>query len=437
MTSRRHRTVFLVVATLCVLAAAAVAAPLAAARTYTDVPAGHWARGAIDWVTDQGPAGDKVLDDFGGTFKPERAITRAQLARALVIASGHEGETVPPVTIPDMPPDLHPYYWDVQLALHYGFMGLITKNGQKGFYPDGASTASKTEVAIIRWLKQANAATDWSMLTTLKSGTWEPTAGWKPGVPSYFAFTIASRQLQLRFNHSSDGDAHEVTPNQAIDRAEVAYMFRKAYAASSSLWGIPKYADVILPALSDRQKEVLAYAFKYVGYPYIWAGEWPTKDSPYGHQAAGGFDCSGFTFYVMQCHFGYPVTGRGAGDQAKLRQAAHRPQQPQARGPHLLRLRRHQVDGGPDLSRRALHGEGLVHPLHRLQRRRDGRQPERPLQHLLEDVLRLGPPAAQAVGARRRLMAVGARVSTASLALPPARAGSLNARAWRPASDLP
>ena len=318
MTSRRHRTVFLVVATLCVLAAAAVAAPLAAARTYTDVPAGHWARGAIDWVTDQGPAGDKVLDDFGGIFKPERAITRAQLARALVIASGHEGETVPPVTIPDMPPDLHPYYWDVQLALHYGFMGLITKNGQKGFYPDGASTASKTEVAIIRWLKQANAATDWSMLTTLKSGTWEPTAGWKPAVPSYFAFTIASRQLQLRFNHSSDGDAHEVTPNQAIDRAEVAYMFRKAYAASSSLWGIPKYADVILPALSDRQKEVLAYAFKYVGYPYIWAGEWPTKNSPYGHQAAGGFDCSGFTFYVMQCHFGYPVTGRGAGDQAKL-----------------------------------------------------------------------------------------------------------------------
>ena len=95
-------------------------APLAAAQTFTDVPSTHWARAAIDWVTDQGPAGHKILDDYGSLFKPEQAITRAQLARALVIASGHEGETVTPVAIPDMPPDLHAYYWDVQIALHYG-----------------------------------------------------------------------------------------------------------------------------------------------------------------------------------------------------------------------------------------------------------------------------------------------------------------------------
>jgi cell wall-associated NlpC family hydrolase len=317
MNSRHHKTALCVALALCALAAVAVAAPLAAARTYGDVPAGHWARNAIGWVTSQGPAGNKVLDDFGSTFKPERAITRAQLARALVIASSHEGETVAPVAIPDMPPDLHPYYWDVQIALHYGFMGLITKDGQKGFYPDGACTAAKAEVAIVRWVRHVNPSVDWSMLGALKPGVWEPTAGWKPTVPSHFPFVIASRALQLRFNHSADGDAHEVTPNQAIDRAEVAYMFRRAYAAADSLWSIPKYGRVTLPAMSDRQKQVLSYAFKYVGYPYVWAGEWPTKASPYGYQAAGGFDCSGFTFYVMQCHFGYPVTGRGAGDQAK------------------------------------------------------------------------------------------------------------------------
>jgi cell wall-associated NlpC family hydrolase len=318
MASRRYRGVLLIVLTLCVLTASAVAAPLAAAQSYADVPSGHWARSAIDWVTDQGPTGNKVLDDYDTTFKPEQAITRAQLARALVIASGHEGETVNRVTIPDMPPKQHPYYWDVQIALRYGFMGFITQRGVKGFHPDSVCTASKAEVAVVRWLKRTYASADWSMLGKLKSGTWEPTAGWKPSVPSYFQYVVASRQLLLRFNHPTDDDAHEVRPNQAIDRAEVAYMIRRALAASGSLWGIPKYADVILPALSERQEQVLAYAFKFLGYPYIWGGEWPTENSPYGYQAAGGFDCSGFTFYVMQCHFGYPVTGRGAGDQAKL-----------------------------------------------------------------------------------------------------------------------
>lgn len=318
MDGRRDRCLFFALLAALTVTVAAVAAPMAAAKTYTDVPKGHWARAAIDFVTDKGPVGRKVLDDYGRTFKPEQAVTRAQLARALVVAGGHDGEAVTPVDIPDMPPDLHPYYRDVQLALRYGYMGLVTKDGSKGFYPDSACTAAKAEVAVVRWLKRAHPATDWSMLTKLKSGAWEPTPGWKPSLPSYFQYVIASRALQLRFNHPAAGDAHEVTPKQPIDRAEVAYMLKKAYGASGSLWAIPKYADVTLPALSVRQKQVLQYAFKHVGYPYVWAGEWPNRNSPYGPQAAGGFDCSGFTFYVMQCRFGYPVRQRTASMQASL-----------------------------------------------------------------------------------------------------------------------
>ncbi len=312
-----RRSLFLLAVALCALAAALLVAPLAAASTFTDVGSGHWARSAIDWVTDQGPYGDKVLDDYGSVFKPEQAITRAQLARALVILAGHEGETIQPRAIPDMPPDLHPYYWDVQLALHYGYLSLTTKNGVTGFYPDNPITAYGAEAAIVRWTRSANPTGDWSVLSALKSG-WQPTAGWKPSLPSYFASVIASRALQLRFNHPSGADGQEVLPSQRIDRAEVAYMLRRASSAASSLWSLPKYASITLPLMSARQKAVLQYAFKFVGYPYVWAGEWPTKKSPYGYQASGGFDCSGFTFYVMQCHFGYPVSGRGAGDQARL-----------------------------------------------------------------------------------------------------------------------
>ena len=87
-----------------------------------------------------------------------------------------------------MPPDLHPYYWDIQLAVHYGFMGLVTKNGRRASDPDGASTASKTEAAIDPVAEAAlTPRRTGRMLTTLKSGTWEPDGGWKPAVPSYFA----------------------------------------------------------------------------------------------------------------------------------------------------------------------------------------------------------------------------------------------------------
>ena len=84
------------------------AAPSAGAQTYDDVASGHWARGAIDWITDVGPYGRKVLDDYGSSFKPEKKITRAQLARALVIASGHQDDPVTPVALPDVVPELDP-----------------------------------------------------------------------------------------------------------------------------------------------------------------------------------------------------------------------------------------------------------------------------------------------------------------------------------------
>ena len=61
-------------------------------------------------------------------------------------------------------------------------------------------------------------------------------------------------------------------------------MIRRGYALANdwTLSGLSRFADVTFPVLSARQKQVATYAFKYVGYPYIWAGEWPTKASPYG-----------------------------------------------------------------------------------------------------------------------------------------------------------
>ncbi len=40
-----------------------------------------------------------------------------------------------------------------------------------------------------------------------------------------------------------------------------------------------------------------------VGTPYVWGGEWPEVTPggyPYGEQSHGGFDCSGFSWFVLR-----------------------------------------------------------------------------------------------------------------------------------------
>jgi len=306
----------LVVLTAVALACFAAAARPARAQTYTDVPSGYWARGAIDWVTNVGPLGRKVMDDYASTFKPERDITRRQLARALVIASGHQDDTVTPVAIPDVVPGIDPDYWYIQIAVAKGLMPAMGD----GFHPDDLVPAYKAESAVVRMVRLLHPDDDWSMLSALRPGTWEPNEGWKPKVPARLPYTVAARHLLLRYNHPYGLEEQEVSPGEAIDRGEVAYMLREALTLSEwEVDGLAGYKAITLPTLSDRQREILSFAFQYVGYPYVWAGEYPSRESPYGYQEHGGFDCSGFCWWVMKIHFGYPISvnERGAGYMAR------------------------------------------------------------------------------------------------------------------------
>jgi hypothetical protein len=303
----------LVVAALVLLA---VIARPASAQTYTDVPSGYWARGAIDWITDVGPEGRRALDDYASAFKPERKITRRQLARALVIASGHQDDLVTPVDIPDVVPNIDPDYWYIQIAVS---LGLMAAAGD-GFHPDNSVPAAKAEAAVVRMIKLRYPDDDWSLLTALRRGAWEPSEGWTPSVPRRLPYVVASRYLLLRYNHPYGNEEQETLPGEAIDRAEVAYMLREALTLNDwEVDGLAAYGAVTLPALSKRQRQILSFAFDYIGYPYVWAGEYPSKDSPYGYQEHGGFDCSGFCWWVMKIHFKYPISvnERGAGYMAR------------------------------------------------------------------------------------------------------------------------
>ena len=113
--------------------------------------------------------------------------------------------------------------------------------------------------------------------------------------------------MGLRYNHLS-APALELSASQDIDRAEAAYMFKAALTLPPGGSTIcPWFDQVTLPSLSARQRQIIAFALQYVGYPYVWGGSYPTPNSPYGLQAHGGFDCSGFVWWVLKMNFGYPI----------------------------------------------------------------------------------------------------------------------------------
>ena len=314
-TGRRRAWARALAAALGAAALALAFAPAALGQTFKDVPKGFWARTQIAWVTNQGTTARKVLDDYAdGRFRPNRIITRRQLARALVLACGHQTDSVAePTKLADVPADDRDY-GVIQIALRLKLMGPF----KDGFHPDSNVLAWQADRSVVRMVKVLYPDADWTLLTALNPSNWEPNDGWKVGGPRYLAYEVATRYLNLRMNHLSDADAQEVSPAQRIGRDEVAYLVYQALHLSTwQVGGLGNYAEVTLPKLTSRQKAIVRFAVKYIGYPYVWGGEYPTKDSPYGTQPHGGFDCSGFDWWVMKLQFGYTIGERVAADMAR------------------------------------------------------------------------------------------------------------------------
>jgi cell wall-associated NlpC family hydrolase len=143
-------------------------------------------------------------------------------------------------------------------------------------------------------------------------------AAWAAGIspPRRFGTEVAARLLGLRLNHPAGQDELELQPQQPATRAEAAYSLaqilrfgrdgdgdrwqRHASTATeatdyASSWEVEqvKAASTVfqLPELTPWQERIIATAFSYVGYPYVWGGT--------GEDSAG-FDCSGFVWRVYK-----------------------------------------------------------------------------------------------------------------------------------------
>jgi cell wall-associated NlpC family hydrolase len=160
--------------------------------------------------------------------------------------------------------------------------------------PEAPVTIAGLDAALVRALNLSDAAT--------KFATAARAAGLAP--PSRFGTEVVARLLGLRTNHPAALDSLELLPNDPATRAEAAYSVAQIlrFGEWQTQWVEDAAASFELPALTPWQTRILHTAVSLIGYPYIWGGTSPGPESPFGVQARGGFDCSGFVWQVYKLH---------------------------------------------------------------------------------------------------------------------------------------
>ncbi|MCA1832022.1 MAG: C40 family peptidase [Actinomycetota bacterium] len=308
--------------------AATIVPALPAHAWYPDVPSSYWAYGSIKYVT----VTHKWMA-YGPTyFQPEAYVLRKHFARWLYnefvpppspspTASPSAEPTVAPTASPDAtaspdpsvspsptpaPPPLptfsdfsssDPYYRYVSAVVQLGWMGAP---GGK-FRPTEAVRKVELDIALVYALGLRQAASGLNRLGTADGYVFKKPAG--------FGAMAIAEEMRLHFNHPTAQDKRELRPYSPVRRADAAYAMHQAGAAKDSwrIWSMQRYQSITLPAMNAARKAAVEFAFRWVGYPYIYGGEWyaPTP-SGYccGAQAYGGFDCSGFTWWVLKAPSG-------------------------------------------------------------------------------------------------------------------------------------
>ncbi len=261
--------------------------PASPAQAYPDVPSLFWAKTAIDYVaTDR-----DWMADFGTNFLPEAVETKRRFASALVKAFDPNGIVDPTLTFPDVP-TTDAFYRVINIAVKHGWMTTLSTGH---FKPANGVTTAMTHRGLVLALGLDQEVAGINALH-LADGT-PLTVD-----PNRTAFMILGMGLNFRVNHGIETE--DVMPGTVLHRDEVAWSLWKATIASQwQLDALIPYRTITLPVMDATKKAMVEFGLKYVGYPYIWAGEWYVKTgSAYccGSQPKGGFDCSGLMWWLLK-----------------------------------------------------------------------------------------------------------------------------------------
>jgi cell wall-associated NlpC family hydrolase len=253
-----------------------------------------WAKAAIDHVAGTYEWMRDVPPDANGNwrFRPDAIATRQRWARSLVLAFAPDAEPDPSIMFTDVDPASPHHRW-AAIAVQKGWLGR-SRDGR--FSPTAPVTAKGLHRSLVYALGMRSTARALDGLAT--------TDGYVFATPRYFGVNLLALRLGLRFNNKSD-ESQDVTPNTALRRKQVAWSLYRATTLED--WVVPyledQYAGMVLPRMSAGRRAVVDWGVRYVGYPYIWAGEWGfASPSPpaFGSQPGPGFDCSGLSWWALR-----------------------------------------------------------------------------------------------------------------------------------------
>jgi cell wall-associated NlpC family hydrolase len=253
----------------------------------------RWARSAINyvggtngWMRDFAPNPDGTY-----LFQPSTIETRKYFARAVVMAFAPTETVDPSITFTDLDPS-DAFYAAANIAVKLHWM---TKTAAGTFAPDKAVTMTMVHRVLTLALGLAPAIKSLNHLHTADGATFD--------LPPNFGALVLGMRLGLRYNSSDE--SQDVGPTTPLSRAQVAYSLYRA--ATQPSWNVPEliaqYQDISLPSLTPDQQAIVQWGVRYAGFPYVYGGEWGIPKSSYG-QAVPGFDCSGFTWWLLRASDG-------------------------------------------------------------------------------------------------------------------------------------
>lgn len=260
---------------------------------WSDVPSRFWGRRAIDhvagtfrWMRDY-----RAADDGTYPFKPDRLESRRLLAKAVVMAFAPHAEIDPSITFDDLSSDSR-FYRYANIAVQNRWMRR-TMHGTS-FSPDLPVTTRAVHRVLVLALGLREEAAGLDAIHTRDGRAFR--------TPNSFGALLIGMRLGLRYNHSDE--SLDVGPDTLLTRAEVAWSLYQAKTLYD--WQIQEmapYARIQLPDMRPRKFRFVQWGIDYVGYPYVWGGEWERESPasyPFGYQPVGGFDCSGMLWWAMK-----------------------------------------------------------------------------------------------------------------------------------------
>lgn len=290
---------------------------------WSDVPASFWGRRAIDYVagTFRWMRDYRAADDGTYPFKPDRLEDRRLLAKAVVMAFAPNAEIDPSITFDDLPTDSR-FYRYANIAVQKRWM-RATMHGAS-FSPGLPVTTRGVHRVLALALGLREEAAGLDAIHTRDGREFD--------TPKSFGTLLMGMRLGLRYNHSNE--SLDVGPDTYLTRAEVAWSLYQAKTLYD--WEIQEmapYARIQLPNMRPAKFRFVQWGIDYVGYPYVWGGEWQREspaDYPFGYQPVGGFDCSGMLWWAMKAagsgwdnrpprpYAGWPLPQRVSADMATV-----------------------------------------------------------------------------------------------------------------------